>query len=72
MVCLIAYKIFTCQQKYASELKYYFFEEQKLTFLVNITGTSEALIREHISRVCRCIYIQHVHAQILPWLGHIY
>ena len=25
---------------------------------------------EHVGRVCRCIYIQHVHAQIWPcWAG---
>ena len=24
---------------------------------------------EHVGRVCRCIYIQHVHAQIWLWLG---
>ena len=37
---IIAYKKFTCQQKYASQVL--LFKEQKMKFLVNITGTSEA------------------------------
>ena len=50
------------------------FKEHKLTFLVNITGTPEALTREYVGCVYRCIYIQHVqHAQYgRGWAGELW
>ena len=59
---ITAYENCVCQQKYASQLR-----EEKVEKTQHICCFWHAeLTCEHIGRVCRCIYIQHVHAQIWP------